>query len=103
MPFKSVPEVHRNIRQVESALIRTIVTLVVSSFSLVAALAWNTAVTKILENYLRLKPDSTIASWLTYAVVVTLLAVLVTLYVGKLLDRLGVPQEEASHEAPPRR
>lgn len=80
----------------ESEFFRTIATLVISSFSLVAALAWNTAITKILENYLRLKPDSTIISWVIYAVIVTLLAVVITIYIGKLASRFGVVRKEPS-------
>jgi len=83
------------IRRVEAEFFKTISTLIVSAFSLVAALAWNTAITKILEDYLSLsKPDSGIASWIIYAVIVTLLAVIVTVYVGRLAERLSAKHEK---------
>lgn len=82
------PRLRSDLRRVEFEFFRTVSTLIVSAFGLVAALAWNTAITKILEDYLRLKPDSGIISWFIYAVVVTILAVLATVYLGRVARRL---------------
>lgn len=83
------------IRRVEAEFFKTISTLIVSAFSLVAALAWNTAITKILEEYLSLnKPEAGIVSWVVYALIVTLLAVLVTVYVSRLSERLNAKHEK---------
>lgn len=77
------------LRRVEYEFFRTTSTLIISAVGLVAALAWNTAITKILEEYLLLKPESSVWSWLIYAVIVTLLAVIATLYLGRLAQRFG--------------
>ena len=76
----------------EYEFFKTTSTLILGAFTLVAALAWNTAVTKILEHYLSLTPDSTL-SWLLYAIIITILTVLVTHYVGRITKREEQKQE----------
>ena len=85
-----------DLHRVESEFFRTVSTLIVSAFGLVAALAWNTAITKLLEEYLLLQPNSGIWSWLIYALLVTLIAVFVTIYLGRLASRKG-QGETTSH------
>lgn len=85
----------QEITKIEREFSKTIGTLVVSAFALVAALAWNTAITKILERYLALKPESSIFSWLLYAFIVTLIAVVVTVYTSQLVKD---KQQEAVRE-----
>lgn len=85
MSFRSPPKIREEFRTVESEFFRTVSTMVVSAFGLVAALAWNTAITNILQRYLRSGSNAT--SWIIYAVVVTMLAVLVTIYIGRLAKR----------------
>lgn len=80
------------LRRVEFEFFRTISTLVVSAFGLSAALAWNTAITKILEEYLALKPGSGVGSWLVYAVIVTAIAVIVGVGVGQWAERFKKEQ-----------
>ncbi|MEK7461067.1 MAG: DUF5654 family protein, partial [Patescibacteria group bacterium] len=65
------PRLREELKAVEGEFFRTISTLIVSSFGLVAALAWNTTITKILEQYLVIRPESTVISWLIYAMIVT--------------------------------
>lgn len=83
------PRLKQEFESVETEFYRTITTLIVSSFSLVAALAWNTAITKILERYLVIRPETTVISWVIYAVIVTIVAVIVTIYLGRLGERLS--------------
>lgn len=86
------------LKTIEMEFFKTVSTLVISAFSLVAALAWNTAITKILERYLALnKPDAGLTSWIIYAVIVTALAVFVTVYVGRLAERFKRQEEEADN------
>lgn len=80
------------LRRVEYEFFKTVSTLVISAFGLVAALAWNTAITKTLERYLALKPDSGLVSWLVYALIVTVLAVLVAYYLGQWAKRFTLPE-----------
>ncbi len=84
MTEQQSPKIRAEIRAVEREFFRTVSTLVISAFSLVAALAWNTAITNILQRYIALKPESSISSWVIYAIAVTLLAVIVTIYLGRL-------------------
>lgn len=94
---KIPPEkVQENLHKIESEFFKTVSTLVVSAFGLVAALAWNTAITKIMEQYLA-KPDS-IVSWLIYAVAVTLIAVFVTIYLGRVAQRLETAKENLEEQ-----
>lgn len=85
--------------RVEREFFKTMSTLVISAFALVAALAWNTAITKILERYLALQPESSIFSWLLYAFIVTLVAVLVTVYIGQNFREKEQAAAEAKKEA----
>ncbi len=70
--------------------VRQMLTLATSGFGLVAALAWNELVKAVVENYIKvyLPEGSQIISLLLYAVIVTLLAVTVTLQLSKLLKTL---------------
>lgn len=72
-------------------IVRQMLTLATSGFGLVAALAWNSVIQEFVTSYVKkLLPDgSGIISLLIYAVVVTILAVLTTLQLTKLLDKLA--------------
>ncbi len=62
-----------------------IITLVMSAFGLVAALAWNAAIQKIFTDVFG--PQSSTAAMVLYAVVVTIIAVVVTLYLTRLKEK----------------
>lgn len=70
-------------------IIRQMLTLSTSGFGLVAALAWNSVIQEFVNTYVKkwLPNSSGIISLLIYAVVITILAVLVTLQLSKVLDR----------------
>ncbi len=71
-------------------VIKQMLTLATSGFGLVAALAWNSVIQELVNNYIKkfLPGNSGIISLLLYAVVVTALAVLVTLQLTRIKDRL---------------
>lgn len=64
--------------------------LTTAGFGLVAALAWNDAIKGIIDSYVKplLGEGSNIFSLLIYAVIVTVLAVFITLQLAKLQRRL---------------
>lgn len=64
-------------------------TLATSGFGLVAALAWNSVIQEFVNTYVKkaLPNGSGIWSLLIYAVIVTILAVLITYNLSKILDR----------------
>ncbi|MDE3229202.1 MAG: hypothetical protein KGO05_04925 [Chloroflexota bacterium] len=75
-------------------MIATIVSLVTSAFSFVAALAWNDAIQSALNTYA--KPDSAMGKLLGpvgvklfYAVIVTLIAIFVILIVNRFAGNLA--------------
>lgn len=59
--------------------------LATAGFGLVAALAWNDAIKAIFDTYFP-KNSSNISAQLIYAVVLTVLIVLVTVRLGKVTD-----------------
>lgn len=59
--------------------------LVTAAFGLVAALAWNGAIRAIFEHFFGTADD--ITAMLVYAVVVTIIAVLVTLWIARAVKR----------------
>lgn len=70
-------------------VVRQMLTLATSGFGFVAALAWNNVIQEFVNNYIKklLPASSGIWSLLIYAVVVTLLAVLITYNLSKILKR----------------
>lgn len=71
-------------------VLKQITTLATSAFGLVAALAWNSVIQELVTTYIKpyIGAGSGIISLLIYAVIVTILAVLVTLQLSKLQEKL---------------
>jgi len=59
--------------------------LVTAAFGLVAALAWNGAIQAIFKQ--AFGDSGTIGAMIVYAVVVTVIAVLVTIWIGKISSK----------------
>ena len=72
-------------------LIERMVALSTSGFGLVAALAWNNVIQEFVRNYLNkiLPSGSGIFSLLIYAIIITVLAVVVTYQLSKLQRRIA--------------
>jgi len=66
-------------------IIEKIAALLTAAFGLVAALAWNDAIKAIFKEIFG--TAEAIAPMVTYAVVITIIAVVVTVYIGKISDR----------------
>lgn len=69
------------------AFIATMVALASAAFGVIAALAWNAFVTEALRQWL--PADSGLVGLFIYAVVVTVLAILVIVWLGRLAARYG--------------
>lgn len=69
---------------------RQMLTLATSGFGLVAALAWNSVIQELVNNYVKkfLPAGSGIISLFIYAIVITVLAVIVTMELSKITERL---------------
>ncbi len=76
-------------------VIRQMVTFSTSGFGLVAALAWNNFIQELVNNYVKkwLPGNSGLISLLIYALIVTFLAVFVTLQLSRLSQRLQKESE----------
>ncbi|OGH14593.1 MAG: hypothetical protein A3H50_01560 [Candidatus Levybacteria bacterium RIFCSPLOWO2_02_FULL_37_10] len=77
-------------------VIKQMVTLSTSGFGLVAALAWNSLIQEVVNSYVKkwLPGNSGIISLLIYALVVTVLAVFVTLQLSRLSQKLQSQSED---------
>ena len=63
-------------------VIEKLTTLIIGAFGLIAALAWNSAIQEIFKTFF---PDAKgIIAMLIYATAVTIIAVYITIYLGKL-------------------
>jgi len=71
-------------------IVKQMVTLSTSGFGLVAALAWNSVIQEFVNTYVKklLPANSGIISLLIYALIITVLAVVVTVQLSKLSRRL---------------
>lgn len=60
--------------------------LITSAFGLVAALAWNSAIQKVFQTVFG--SSSELLALIFYAIVVTVIAVIATVYIGRIAGRL---------------
>ena len=75
----------------KSEVIEKLEALIIAAFGLVAALAWNGAIQAIFIKYYGTAEG--IIPMLTYAIVVTIIAVVVTIWIGKAASRYKKPKE----------
>ena len=77
-------------KKIQIEVVKQMLTLSTSAFGLVAALAWNGVIQEFVNSYVKkwLPSNSGIISLLIYAIVVTILAVLVTLELSRISERL---------------
>jgi hypothetical protein len=68
-------------------LLQTMITLASASLGLVAALAWNEAIKALIKKVLG--EDDSLAGLFTYAILATLVAVVVLLILGRAAARVG--------------
>lgn len=77
-------------RRIHIEVVKQMLTLATSGFGLVAALAWNNVIRELVDNYIAkyLPQGSGLISLLLYAIVVTVLAVIVTLQLSRVVTKL---------------
>jgi hypothetical protein len=81
-----VVDVVRRAGRFSREFVATMIGLVTTAFGVVVALAWNEALSKALA---RLSKGAEITGLFTYAVTVTVLAVLAVVFLGRLAARIG--------------
>ncbi len=67
----------------KNQVMKTIATLVTTAFGLIAALAWNSAITAIVNQFF--PAGSGITGLLIYAVLITIIAVIATLLIARAI------------------
>ncbi len=89
MPAKTQKKVAPK-KRLPLEVVTQMLTLATSGFGLVAALAWNSLIQEIVNNYVKrfLPAGSGVTSLFIYAGVVTVLAVFVTLQLAKIKEHL---------------
>ncbi len=65
----------------------TMIALASAAFGVVAALAWNAFITELVKTYL--PAQSGLIGLLIYAVVITIIAIAVLVWLGRLAERTG--------------
>jgi hypothetical protein len=77
-------------KKIHVEIIKQITILSTSAFGLVAALAWNSVIQEFVNTYVKkwLPAGSGIISLLIYAVIITVLAVFITLQLSKLSEKI---------------
>ncbi|MFH2118389.1 MAG: DUF5654 family protein [Candidatus Paceibacterota bacterium] len=86
----------KSVKDMPLAIITNVITLATSGFGLVVALAWNEAIKSTVVTYIDplLGEKSGVISLFIYAVVMTLLAVIVTMQLAKMQKNLEYRAEK---------
>jgi hypothetical protein len=77
-------------QRLDLAVAKQVLTLATSGFGLVAALAWNSTIQEFVNVFIKpfLPIGSGLVSLLIYAILVTIIAVVVTLNLSKVIEKL---------------
>jgi large-conductance mechanosensitive channel len=87
---EKIKKTHQEVKKYQLALVKQMLTLATSAFGLVAALAWNELIKTLIDDYIKpaIGSSSVLVSLIIYALIVTVLAVFVTLQLSKLAEKL---------------
>lgn len=78
-------------KKIQLEIVTQMITLSSSAFGLVAALAWNSVIQEFVKDYIKplIGNDSGMISMLIYALLITVLAVIITLQLSRLKEKLS--------------
>ena len=77
--------------EVTKMIMETILALITTAFAFVAGEAWNSAIQKLVESFIG--TGDALPSLFTYAIIVTVVAVIVTVLIARIAGRMGVDTE----------
>lgn len=69
-------------------IMETMLTLITTAFAFVAGLAWNEAIQKLIEEFYT--AGGAVTGLLIYAVIVTTVAVVVTVLLARIAGKMGI-------------
>lgn len=77
-------------QKLHKEIAKQMLTLATSGFGLVAALAWNSLIQEVVNNYIKvyLPGDAGLISLIIYAIIITIIAVFVTYQLSKIVRKL---------------
>jgi len=78
--------------EVTKLIMETILGLITTAFAFVAGLAWNNAIQKLIEQIVG--TGSALTSLFTYAIIVTIIAVIVTVLLARFAAKLGIELDD---------
>ena len=73
-------------------IIETILGLITTAFAFVAGLAWNEAIQALIQQFVG--TGSALTSLFTYAIIVTVIAVIVTVILARFAAKMGIELNE---------
>ena len=97
-----VGEVVKRTTRFSAEVVATMISLASAAFGVVAALAWNTAITRAFERAFGAQSAGTIGLLFVYAVVVTLIGVVVIVLLGRLEGRIKAQPLEFKYPGLPK-
>jgi len=83
-------------------VVATMISLASAAFGVVAALAWNSAITAWFNNTFKDAAAAKVSALFVYAVVATLVGVIVIVLLGRLAARINAEPVEFKYPAAPR-
>ena len=79
------------VNEVTKMIMETILALITTAFAFVAGSAWNSAIQKLIESFIG--TGDALPSLFIYAIVVTIIAVIVTVIIARVASKMGVEAE----------
>ena len=79
-------------KSVTKLIVETILGVITTAFAFVAGLAWNQAIQELINQFVG--KGSALTSLFTYAIIVTIIAVVVTVLLARFAARLGIELDE---------
>ena len=76
---------------VKKLIMETILALITTAFAFVAGEAWNSAIQALIESIVG--TGDAIPSLITYAIIVTIIAVIVTVLIARVAGKMGIEDE----------
>lgn len=86
MAKKVNEELRNEMHTLSGTVVEKVSTLIISAFGFVAALAWNNAIQKVISLFLA--TSSEVFGLVVYAIIVTVIAVVITVYLTRVSQKM---------------